>query len=191
MSGRSPESDPDAHRASGLLDRLTGVDEQLDRTNDLLERQATLLERLATPPPADGDGGGRVAASPVEAFPVEFSVLVPADTGRDNPTTVTRTMPADVRITTVILGWRDGADGQVGIQFGTESGERFVPRNSEDQYLAFNDFSHPFTVRTEVSEGTTLRAQMVNLDTTNDHQANAVAELEFLDNPLGGPGGPP
>lgn len=111
-------------------------------------------------------------------YPWEFSTDVSANTTTDSPATTTRPVPFDSRIESLIVGWPDGANGLVGVQFRTESGERFFPRNAEDEYIAANDFTHPFDLRTSVDADETLTAEFINNDPNNDHFVNVIAMLE-------------
>lgn len=113
-----------------------------------------------------------------DSYPFEFSTDVPAATYEDNPLTVERDAPYDGRVTSVVIGWSDGCDNLVGVSFGTETGENFVPRNKEDQVIAANDFTHPFNVKVDVTEDDTLMATFVNNDSANSHFVNVFVTIE-------------
>lgn len=118
----------------------------------------------------------------VGAFPIEMSHDVAADTPTSNPNTVTRvpSEETEVRIDGVSLAWPDGAANSVGIQLRTGNGLKLVPRNPEDDYLAFNDFADTFDLRYTLEPGEELVAQTVNLDTSNPHFVNIVPHIEEL-----------
>lgn len=124
-----------------------------------------------------GGGAGGADREP-RRFPFEFSNKVPADTDTSDEEIVERPIPFKARVGPVILGWRDGADNAAGVQFRIKNGERFIPRNKEDDYIGFNDFVHPFGVAFKVEEGDTLVAQYKNNDTQNAHFVNCVAMVE-------------
>lgn len=113
-----------------------------------------------------------------KSFVYEFSTDVPADTPLENPIEVERDVPQDGWITSIIVGWPDGADNRVGVGVGTETGENLFPRNKEDQFIAANSFTSPFDVRVEVSEDDTLVARYMNHDTDNDHFVNVFVTIE-------------
>lgn len=115
-------------------------------------------------------------------FPTEMSHEVPSETPTTDPNEVERT-PVDqgyARITAVSFGWPDGAANAVGIQLATKNGLQLFPRNSEDNFVAFNDFSETFPFDYTLQPGEALVARTVNLDTTNDHFVNIVPHIEEL-----------
>lgn len=123
----------------------------------------------------------------VGEFPVEMSHSVPADTPITDPNLVERTPDEDgfARVTAISVGWQDGAGNAVGIQVRTANGLKLLPRNPEDQYLAFNDFSETFPLRYTLSPGETLVAQTVNLDNQNSHFVNIVPHVREVREELG------
>lgn len=135
------------------------------RENELLEQQNEMLSQL--------QGIRENAEEEIKrSFPLEFSATITSNTPSEDPEIINRDVPFDGVITDVVIGWPAGADNLVGAQLGLESGERFVPRNKEDEYIAADDFTHSFSVREEVSEDDTIQAQYVNSDDTFDHFMN-------------------
>lgn len=112
------------------------------------------------------------------SFVYEFSEDVPAGTPIEEPVEIERDVPKDGWITSIIVGWPDGADNLVGVGVGTETGETIFPRNKQDSYVAANDFTQPFDVRMEVSKDDTLVAKYVNNDSANDHFVNVFVTIE-------------
>lgn len=105
------------------------------------------------------------------AFPFELSKDVSAGSEEEKSTKV----PYDGRIVGVLLGWPSGTDNGVGVQFRNSSGETFLPRNAdEEKYLGFNDFTHLFMVRNDVSEDEEIVAEYKNNDPNNSHFVNCV-----------------
>lgn len=151
-------------------EQLTGVRQQLDNIESDLGMVGEQLEGIGA---ELGAAHGRS-----EAYPHDFSRNVPQNTPRDSPVTRERGVPADGRIVGLKLGWPDGAQQEVGVQLRTTSGERFVPRNPEDEYIGFNDFNDNFTLSTPVTEGDTLVAEFVSPNAGNDHFINCVVALE-------------
>lgn len=145
---------------------------QLDRVQESNER---ILDRLDDLPAADE---GRMP----QKFPIEMSHNVSADTQRSSPNEVTRTPSKDlpVELHGITLGWPDGADNLVGIQIVSASGLKLVPRNPEDQYLAFNDFTETFPLNVRLNPDEDIVAKTVNLDTSNAHFVNIVPHIEEL-----------
>lgn len=133
-------------------------------------RQTELLEEIRDQrgPPLVGE------------FPIEMSHDVPADTPAEDPHTVERVPNEEesTKIVAVTLGWADGANNAVGIQLRTGNGLKLIPRNPEDDYMAFNDFTDTFDMVYELEPGETLVAQTVNLDTGNSHFVNIVPHVE-------------
>jgi len=122
-----------------------------------------------------------------DSYPFEFSTDVPADTENVDPATTSIDVPFDARVVELVVGWPAGAQGQVGVQFRSESGERFFPRDKQNEYVATDDFTHAFSLEADVSGGDTLVAQFINKDTTNPHFINVVATLkERADGAVGG-----
>ena len=103
----------------------------------------------------------------------EFSKDVSANTTE----TVSRTIQTDALLRHVIIGWPDGANNLVGVKFGTNTGEDYIPRNAEDDYIAANDFTHPFVILDDVEEDGVLEAEFQNNDSNNSHFINVFAEL--------------
>lgn len=119
----------------------------------------------------------------VGEFPFELSHDVPADTPTNSPNVVTRT-PSDeseTRIVSLSLGWPDGANNQVGIKVRTGNGLTLFPRNPQDDFVAFNDFSETFGLDYRLNPGEELIAETVNLDTQNNHFVNIVPQIVELE----------
>lgn len=113
-------------------------------------------------------------------FPFEMSHDVPPDTPVSSPNEVVR-VPDEQNVTRVVavsLGWPDGASNAVGIQITTGSGLTLFPRNPEDNFVAFNDFSETFGLRYELNPGEELIARTINVDATNSHFVNIVPHIE-------------
>lgn len=111
-------------------------------------------------------------------YPVEFSLDVPADTPRTEPATKKRTVKAPSRTQSFIVGWSDGADHLVGIGLETESGQSLFPRNPEDEYMAANNFTHPFPLVARFPPEQTFVAKFINNDMSNSHFVNAILITE-------------
>lgn len=128
-------------------------------------------QQRQSPPAPVNDGeirGGR------RAFPFELSMDVPADGDGQK----TLDVPYDGRIVRVLLGWPQNTDNGVGVSLGMETGTNLIPRNAaEETYMAFNDFSQPFTVRQDVDEDDTIVAEFINIDPDNSHFVNCVVEI--------------
>ena len=117
-----------------------------------------------------------------QEFPIEMSHSVPADTGHDAPNRVERTphQTRHVEIMGVVIGWPAGAQNAVGVQIRAGGGEKLLPRNNEDQYIAADDFNHPFRVRFVLDPDEDLVAETVNFDATNAHFVNIIPEIRVL-----------
>lgn len=115
-----------------------------------------------------------------ESGPLEASKLVPANTTEDNPEDVERVMPFDGKITDLIVGWPDGADNLVGVQFRKGQGDILFPYNQEDDYIAANNFTHPFPLNVRAKQGDKFHAIYVNLDTAQSHFVNVIPVAERL-----------
>lgn len=156
----------------GLLDGLTSIDERLTLVNEELNRIRNTISNIG----GIDDGNETVG----EVFQKEMSTDVPADTQTENPVETSRTAKQDIRLLEYVVGWPDGADNRVGVKLVTDQERVLFPKNPEDDFVAANNFTHPFTLRTEVASGTGLITQFVNLDTNNSHFINAVLTYEEL-----------
>ena len=107
-----------------------------------------------------------------DSFPFELSKLVGADSKEER----TLDLPYDGRIVTALLGWPSGANNKVGVQIRTAGGVKLLPRN-DDQYITANDFTYPFSVRTDVNEDDKIKVIFNNIDASNDHFINCVLEI--------------
>lgn len=143
-----------------------------------LERQQTALLQQLT------DVLGRITPDGTitlpDAFPWEFSTDVPSDTPVDSPVTTERSIPDGARLTSLTVGWPSGADNTAGVQFGPADPEdvKYFPRNTQDDYIAANDFTDTWPLRVNPQDDV-LVAQFVNGDTTNNHFINVIAMLEL------------
>lgn len=108
-----------------------------------------------------------------DSYPFEMSLDVSASTETSRELTV----PYDGRVTKVIIGWPSGANNKVGVGFRTKGGIELIPRNSDEDYIAANDFTHPFDVQTDVAEDDVLVAEFNNTDATNAHFINVFVEI--------------
>lgn len=117
-------------------------------------------------------------------YVIDMSHNVPVDTPTTNPVQTVR-VPDEQdpsRLTAVSLGWQDGTNHKVGIQLRTGSGEKLIPRNSEDQFLAFNDYTETFRVEKELAEGEEIVAETVNLNSGGGSKfVNIVPHISELD----------
>jgi len=115
-------------------------------------------------------------------FPIEMSHSVPPNTLDTDPNVVRRTPDKqnEVRVTSISLGWPDGTNNAVGIQVRTGNGQKLLPRNPEDQFIAFNKFTETFDLRYKLEPGEDLEAVTVNFDTSNDHFVNIVPQVEEI-----------
>lgn len=122
-------------------------------------------------------------AEVVGEFPVEMSHYVPADTPTTDPVETVRVPDQQnpSRITAISLGWQDGASNVVGVKIRTGDGLTLLPRNPQDDFIAFNDFSDTWDLRYELDAGEKLVAETVNLDAQNQHFVNIVPHIEELD----------
>lgn len=164
----------------GILDRLTTEDEFLGallsnqvRLARTTEKMRELIAEIRLSRGADVSG----------KYVIEMSHSVPSDTLTTAPKETVR-VPDEQnpsRLTGVSLGWQSGTNNVVGIQLRTGSGEKLMPRNAEDQFLAFNDFTDTFPVETELAPGEELVALTVNLDSTNSHFVNIVPHISELE----------
>lgn len=160
-------------RGDAPFDWLTRVDELLEeQVIPALDRVAQQMERAAQRAGDDGQVPDR------DSYPFEFSTDVPANTTADDPVETTREIPYEGRIVALTVGWPAGANNLTGVQFRTESGERFFPRNKQDEYIAADDFTRTFNLRADVDKDSELVAEFVNNDTTHGHFINVVAEIE-------------
>lgn len=107
-----------------------------------------------------------------DAFPFELSKNVAADSEDER----TLDVPYDGRIQTALIGWGSGANNLVGVQIRTAGGVKLLPRN-DDEYITANDFTYPFSVRTDVNEDDQIVVMFKNIDTNNDHYVNCVLEI--------------
>lgn len=113
-------------------------------------------------------------------FPLEFSTDVSSSNNtEDNTAKTRREAPFDAEIVEVVIGWPSGANQLVGVSFGTAAGNQILPRNPEDDFIAADDFTHPFRVSEEVGEDTVLQAEFLNND-SNDHFINVFATVKEL-----------
>lgn len=174
----------DSQRASGVLDWLTSVDEvlredvapKLDEISQRAQQQTDALEALA-----EASGSGPGLGGEFTEYPWEMSKDVPADTPKDTPKTEKREIAGPFELRSVIMGWPDGADNRVGAALKTDSGENLVPRNKQDNYIAANDFTYPFTIQRRFDNTTTLVAEYINNDTANSHFVNVIPSIRQLD----------
>lgn len=119
------------------------------------------------------------AGERLDSFQFEFSVTVPADTTEGDEFTVEREVPYDGRITTLVIGWPDGANHYAGVQLlNQDTDNKLFPRDDESEFVGANDFTHPFDLRVDVDQGEVLVAHYVNRDTTNDHFLNVLVTIE-------------
>jgi len=112
----------------------------------------------------------------LNAYPFEMSQNVSAGSDETNELS----LPFDGRIRSVVLGWQAGANNKVGVGVRTRTGKELIPRNSDEDYIAADDFTYPFLVREEVSEDDIIVAEFNNTDTTNDHFINVFVEVVEL-----------
>lgn len=170
--------------ASALLDSLTSVDDvlrddvapKLAEISQAAEAQSQALQSL-TEAVGVGDAGGVELGGQFTQYPHEASANVPADTSSDEPVTRERTIDGPFELVSVIMGWPDGADNFLGIAVKTASGENIIPRNSEDEYIAANDFTGEFTIRRAFEDDDTLVAEYINNDTGNSHFGNVIMNI--------------
>lgn len=141
---------------------------------EIEQRENELIEQLV----ALNDSN--VCGPATDSYQYEFSRLVPADTSTDSPVTTTREIEFAGRVTALAIGWPDGASNVVGVGFRTSSGERLFPRNKEDEYVAANDFSTQFDLRSSISANSELVAHFANNDPNNDHFVNVIATVEAI-----------
>lgn len=109
----------------------------------------------------------------------DFSNEVTADAGNSVETDEVRLeIPYDGKITEIILGWSQGANQAVGVQFRSAEGERYIPRN-DDNDVAFigmdNHVLPPIPLNVDVSEGDEFIAEFRNNDPDNSHFVNVEA----------------
>lgn len=114
----------------------------------------------------------------VEAEQIEMSTDVPANTTTDEPEVTDRKAPFDGKITSVVIGWPDGANNIVGVQIRRGNEDVIFPANREDDYVAANDFTSPFPLRKKIKQDEELQAVFVNLDGTNSHFVNVILNIE-------------
>lgn len=161
-------------KPGGLLDGLTSMDETLEsvrtRLSDLHTTAGEIRDAVVS---IDECTSGERDASQIE-----MSTNVPADTDTDDPESTKRQVPDNVRTVNLIVGWPSGANNRVGVRLIDEDENVLFPANPEDDYVAASDFTYPFTLRRDVSQGTTVIAQFINTDTNNDHFINVILEYE-------------
>jgi hypothetical protein len=128
-------------------------------------------QRPADTPPDSPASGGEWRRS----FPFELS----KDVTSGQTETKSTDMRYDGHITGVLLGWPKNTDNGAGVQLRNETGETYIPRNSdEESYLAFTNFARVFPVSEAVSDGETITAEFVNNDPDNSHFINCVVFVE-------------
>lgn len=113
-----------------------------------------------------------------EEFPVDLSHDVSPSATEGSPETETYEVPFDAEIVDVIIGFPAGTQNAVPMNLGV-TGQRFVPFNEDEQWIAFEDFTYPFKVRTTVQEGSVLTARFFNL-TSSSKFINCVPQLREL-----------
>lgn len=169
-------------RALGINDNVTAA-LLLTRAQmaEVVSMQGRVLDKL------DGMGGGQRASdrSPgvSGAYPVDASRTIAAGSA-NNPTTNEEVRVPDeenfTRITAVTLGWPSGTDNGAGIKCRTGDGLDLVPRNPEDDYIAFDDFVETFTLDYVLHPGEELVTETINYD-GNGHFLNTVYHIEEMD----------
>lgn len=110
------------------------------------------------------------------SFPFELSMDVPANTPTTDPVTQTVEVPYDGRVTTVVIGWPSGTDKGVGVKIRDNRGHQYVPYNTDEEYIAADNFTHPFAVHVDIEEDDELVAEFVNA-TSEDHLVNVFPEI--------------
>jgi hypothetical protein len=117
------------------------------------------------------------------SFQFDFSAEVPTDTPVNDPKEVTREVPYDGEITTLVVGWSEGAANLAGVRLEYKDGEGLFPRvgDEDDGYLAGNGFTHAFDLTAPVSDDTELVAKFANADPDNSHYINLVATIKERD----------
>lgn len=107
-----------------------------------------------------------------EHYVIELSAAVPDGTGKDDPRTVRRDVPADGELGGISVGY---PDGDVGAGLRTASGESLFPRNEESDFVRYGD-SADFPLRRSVGVGDTLVARFYN-ESGKDQYVPAVLGL--------------
>lgn len=156
---------------------MAGLMAIMIRLRRLEERQLGVLTEIRDQRQPDSRG----------KFPTEMSHDIPPESPPTDPYQVERT-PLEqgwARITAISFAWPDGAGNAVGIRIRTESGLTLFPRNPEDNYVAFNDFSETFPFDYTLRPGETLVAETINLDDTYSHFVNIVPHIEEVREEVG------
>lgn len=155
-------------------DYLAAILTQQARIYRLEKAQKQLLQSL---------GGSIDQTDVVGQFPIEMSHEVPADTPMTDPVETTRVADEENRahVTAVSLGWQSGTQNSVGIQLSTGNGLKLLPRNPEDEYIAFDDFNDTWGLDYVLDSGEELIARTVNFDEDNPHFVNIAPHIEELD----------
>lgn len=165
---------------SALLDSLTSADdilrdirdEELSEVRTLLGQQVQLLDAIAQ------NMGADVEPVSTDAFTFGYSQVVPADTSKIDPETVSREMPFDGRITQLVVAFPPNTQQSTGIQIKRASGEQLAPRDDESGYIALDGGFQAFDLRTDISDGEEIVAAFANSDQNNDHYAAAFVTVE-------------
>jgi len=154
------------------LDRITNIDNIL---NDSLSVLRSIRDGVQDIDPRIVAENVSVRGDvPRTAFQLEMSKSVPPASSED----VIRDVPFDGWVKTYVVGFPDGADQAVGVRLADgETGNKWFPRNPEDQYFAANNFTYPFDLVFPVEEGDKLKTQYLNNDPNNSHFINSMVTI--------------
>lgn len=159
-----------AQQENEVLSLLQGLHNRIQEQNELLKD----IRGRGVPVLDDRRQKGRFQRQ----FPFSLSKDVAANTTKTNPSTESTDVPYDAIINGILVGF-PGVDNGFGVKVRTESGERFLPRNDDDEYISTpQTHVEMVPVSTEIDEGTTLVGEYVNFDTTNSHTVTVVPNLK-------------
>lgn len=191
MGGRGPPRDDDDWVA-GMFDWLAEIDDAVrsqdesvshqtreiveaieDRASSMEETRSVLEEILSYTVPEVY----QIEHEDPAQFPIDMSHDVPASTASTDEETQTRSFEFEYAIDSVVLGWPSGTNNLVGVQLRLRSGERLIPRNEEDEFIAADDFTDRFPLKVKVEAGSDIVAHFVNNDNVNSHFVNIIPNI--------------